>query len=97
MKRTVKAFVCLILAVFTVVSAVCFAPTAPALAATETLVVYNCADYLDLTLIEEFENYYKEVTGNNLKLVYSTYDTNETMYTEVSKGDSSIDIIVPSE
>lgn len=97
MKRTVKAFVCLILAVFTVASAICFAPSVPAMAATETLVVYNCADYLDLTLIEEFENYYKEVTGNNLKLVYSTYDTNETMYTEVSKGDSSIDIIVPSE
>lgn len=97
MKRTVKAFVCLILAVFTVASAICFVPSVPAMAATETLVVYNCADYLDLTLIGEFEKYYKEVTGNNLKLVYSTYDTNETMYTEVSKGDSSIDIIVPSE
>lgn len=97
MKKSVKTVVCCILAVFVAFSAICFAPAKPAYAATDTLVVYNCADYLDLTLIEEFENYYKEVTGNNLKLVYSTYDTNETMYTEVSKGDSNIDIVVPSE
>lgn len=97
MKKSFKILVVLVVAIISFSSVLGAVGGTIARADTETLVVYNCADYLDLSLIEEFEAYYKEVTGNTLKLVYSTYDTNETMYTEVSKGDSNIDIIVPSE
>lgn len=63
----------------------------------EELVIYNWADYMDLSVLDDFADYYEEITGNSLKIVYSNFDTNETMLTEVIKGDSKIDIMCPSE
>ena len=63
----------------------------------EYLVVYNCEEYIDPLMIEEFENYYQEVTGNSITVRYSTYDTNETMLTKVRNGDARIDVCVGSE
>ncbi len=63
----------------------------------EKLVVYNWADYIDPSNITLFEKYYKEKTGKDIEVVYSTFDTNETMMTEVTKGDSQIDLVCPSE
>lgn len=40
------------------------------------LVIYNCADYIDETLIKSFEKKY------DCKVDYFTYDTNETMYNQ---------------
>ena len=37
------------------------------------------------------------MTGKSIKIVYSNFDTNETMITEIIKGDSNIDLICPSE
>lgn len=42
----------------------------------QEIVIYNCADYIDETLIEEFEKEY------HCKVNYYTYDTNETMYNQ---------------
>jgi spermidine/putrescine transport system substrate-binding protein len=36
------------------------------------LKVYNWADYLDLDLIEEFEQWYEEQTGEPIKVMYET-------------------------
>lgn len=63
----------------------------------EELVIYNWADYMDLTILDDFAEYYEELTGNSINIVYSNFDTNETMLTEVIKGDSKIDIMCPSE
>lgn len=63
----------------------------------EKLVVYNWADYIDPANITLFEEYYKQKTGKEIEVVYSTFDTNETMMTEVTKGDSQIDLVCPSE
>ncbi len=63
----------------------------------ETLVIYNWADYMDLSVIDDFEAYYEELTGKSIEVVYTTFDTNETMLTEIIRGDSNIDIICPSE
>lgn len=63
----------------------------------EKLVIYNWADYMDLSVLEDFEDLYKEKTGKDIEVIYSTFDTNETMVTEITRGDSRIDLICPSE
>ena len=65
---------------------------------TDKLYVYNWENYIDLGIIkEDFPAYYKEVTGRSLEIVYTTFDTNETMMTKVLKGDANVDLICPSE
>ncbi len=65
---------------------------------TITLNVYNwgqnIADGSDDTLdiIAEFERRYP-----NIKVNYSTYDSNETLYTKLSNGGISVDVIIPSD
>ncbi len=61
------------------------------------LKVYNWADYMDLDLIPEFEKYYEKVTGEPVKIVYQTFDINETMLTEIEVGREDYDVVCPSE
>lgn len=63
----------------------------------ETLVVYNWEEYIDESVLEIFEEYYEEKTGKAISVVYSKYDTNETMLTKIMNGDASIDVMCPSE
>lgn len=58
---------------------------------TETLYVYNWGDYIDESVIGEFE---KE-TG--IKVVYDTFATNEDMYVKIKSGGSTYDLIFPSD
>lgn len=62
-----------------------------------TLKVYNWADYLDMDLIEEFEEWYQEQTGEEVKVVYQTFDINENMLTEIEVGHEDYDVVCPSE
>ncbi len=64
---------------------------------TDRLVIYNWEDYIDSDLLDEFAEYYEEVTGNSLEITYTTFDTNETMMTKVLKGDANVDLICPSD
>ncbi len=63
-----------------------------------TLNVYNwgqnIADGSDETLdiIAAFEEMYP-----NIKVNYSTYDSNETLYTKLSNGGITVDVIIPSD
>lgn len=61
------------------------------------LKVYNWADYLDLDLIEEFEQWYEEQTGESVKVIYQTFDINENMLTEIEVGHEDYDVVCPSE
>ena len=63
----------------------------------DTLVIYNWEDYIDTGLLDEFAAYYREVTGRNLSITYSTFDTNETMLTQVMRGETAVDVVCPSE
>ena len=63
----------------------------------DKLVVYNWEDYIDDGLLDEFSEYYRSVTGNTIDITYSTFDTNETMLTQVTKGETAVDVICPSE
>jgi putrescine transport system substrate-binding protein len=71
------------------------APTGAATAALDTdadkvLNVYNWSDYIDTTVLEDFE---KE-TG--IKVSYDVFDSNEVLETKLLAGSTGYDIVVPS-
>ena len=63
-----------------------------------TLNVYNWGQYISdgtdgtLDVIAAFEEAYP-----NIKVNYSTYDSNETMYTKLKNGGITVDVIIPSD
>ena len=63
----------------------------------DTLVIYNWEDYIDTGILDEFAAYYREVTGRKLDSTYSTFDTNETMLSQVTRGETAVDVVCPSE
>ena len=61
------------------------------------LKVYNWGDYIDEELIPEFEQWYEEQTGEPVKVVYQTFDINETMLSKIEKGHEDFDVVCPSD
>jgi len=61
------------------------------------LKVYNWGDYIDEDLISEFEQWYLEQTGEEVSVVYQTFDINETMLSKIEKGHEDYDIVCPSD
>ena len=59
--------------------------------ASTTLNVYNWGEYIDLSTLDEFT----ERTG--IKVNYTTYASNEEMYSKIVSGAASYDVIIPSE
>ena len=69
-----------------------------------TLNVYNWGEYISdgslgtLDVNAEFEKYCKEELGLNVNVIYSTYATNEDMYSKILSGAGSMyDIVIPSD
>lgn len=93
MNRTFTYFVCILMCAVLVFS---FAACETDGEQTDSLVVYNWADYI-YDYEEDFKEYYHSVTGKNIEITYVTFDTNETMLTKIMKGDSSVDVVCPSE
>ena len=58
---------------------------------TKVLNIYNVGDYIDESLIKKFE------TETGIKVLYETYDTNETMYQKVKSGSTNYDLVFPSD
>ena len=48
-------------------------------------------------VMDQFVDYWKAKTGEEIDYVYDTFDTNETMFNELQTGKTSYDIIVPSD
>ncbi len=62
------------------------------------LKVYNWADYIDEdVLIAEFPAWYKEQTGEDIRIIYQVFDINEIMLTRIERGHEDFDLICPSE
>ena len=61
------------------------------------LKVYNWSDYIDEPVIEEFEEWYEEQTGEPIRVIYQTFDVNETMLSKIEKGHEDFDVICPSD
>ena len=62
-----------------------------------TLKVYNWADYIDEAVLNAFPAWYKEMTGEDVEIIYQTFDINESMLTEIEVGHEDYDVICPSE
>ncbi len=68
-----------------------------------TLYVYNWGEYISDgsegtdNVNEMFEAWYFEKTGKRVKVNYSTYSSNESMYAKISSGSVSYDVIFPSD
>ena len=67
-----------------------FAIASPAIAQQKVVNVYNWSDYIDPKVLEDFT---KE-TG--IKVIYDTYDSNETLETKLLAGKTDYDVVVPS-
>lgn len=61
------------------------------------LKIYNWADYIGEGVLEDFQTYYKEQTGEDIRIVYQTFDINEIMLTKIEKGHEDFDVVCPSE
>ena len=61
------------------------------------LKVYNWSDYIGEGIISEFEQWYKEQTGEDITVVYQTFDVNETMLSKIEKGHEDYDVVCPSD
>jgi len=53
--------------------------------------VHNWGEYIDESIFDIFE----EETG--IKVNYSTFETNEALYSLLRRGGSNIDVIIPSD
>ena len=61
------------------------------------LKIYNWSDYMEESLIGDFEKWYEEQTGEKVKIVYQTFDINETMLSKIEKGHEDYDVVCPSD
>ena len=61
------------------------------------LKVYNWADYIDEELLDEFEVWYEEQTGEPVEIIYQTFDINETMLSKIELGHEDYDVVCPSD
>jgi spermidine/putrescine transport system substrate-binding protein len=61
------------------------------------LKIYNWADYIDEDLLQEFPEWYKEQTGEEIKIVYQVYDMPEVMYTKINMGKEDFDLVCPTQ
>ena len=64
---------------------------------SQILKVYNWSDYIDEEVIPEFEQWYEQQTGEKVKVIYQTFDINETMLSKIEKGQEDYDVVCPSD
>ena len=61
------------------------------------LKVYNWSEYIEPDVVSEFETWYQEQTGESVKVIYQTFDVNETMLSKIEKGHEDFDVVCPSD
>jgi putrescine transport system substrate-binding protein len=71
-------------------AALLLAAAGPASAQEKVVNVYNWSDYIDPKVLEDFTR----ETG--IKVIYDTYDSNETLETKLLAGKTDYDVVVPS-
>lgn len=57
----------------------------------KTVNVYNWGEYIDMSLLDEFEK------DTGIKVNYNTYESNEQMYSVLKQGGVSYDVVIPSD
>ena len=85
LKNTMKKFMAVAL-----VLVIGFSAFAGVKSKGNVLRIFNSGEYMDPELITQFEERY------NCKIIYETFDSNESMYTKLMSG-SKYDILIPSD
>ena len=62
-----------------------------------TLKIYNWADYIDEDVLVQFQEWYKEQTGEEVEIIYQLFDINEIMLAKIERGKEDFDVVCPSE
>ena len=92
MKKVIALLLCAVLTLG------CFTGAAAAKKNKVTLYVYNWGQYIaegdddSIDVIAAFEDAYP-----NIKVKYSTFDSNESMYAKLANGGITVDVIIPSD
>ncbi len=83
---------------FTLIVALCaIFGTTTAADRAHTLKIYNWADYIDEQVLVEFQQWYKEQTGEEVEVIYQLFDINEIMLAKIERGKEDFDVVCPSE
>ena len=80
-----------------IASLLCLASTAWAADRAHTLKIYNWADYIDESVLDDFKVWYKEQTGEEVEIIYQLFDINEIMLAKIERGKEDFDVVCPSE
>ena len=64
---------------------------------SNVLKVYNWSDYIAEGVLDDFKSWYKELTGENIDVIYMTFDVNEAMLSKIEKGHEDYDVVCPSD
>ncbi len=80
-----------------IASLLCLASSAWAADRAHTLKIYNWADYIDETVLDDFKVWYKEQTGEEVEIIYQLFDINEIMLAKIERGKEDFDVVCPSE
>lgn len=81
----------------------CVLMALPVSADEGTLNIYNWGEYLSYDdeecydVLVEFEKYYESTYGKSIKINYSEFDSNESLYAKIKNGVSGYDVIIPSD
>ncbi len=62
-----------------------------------TIRIYNCVDYIDEAVLDQFVEYFKEEHNEEINYIYDTFETNESMYNTLRTGKTSYDLCCPSD
>lgn len=85
MKKLFKLISCFVLVAMLAATAGCGGSS------QATLKVYNWGDYIDKSVIDDFQKKY------NIKVIYDEFATNEDMYVKLKAGGTDYDVAIPSD
>ena len=81
----------------TILCAICTAFSVGAADRAHTLKIYNWADYIDESVLDDFKVWYQEQTGEEVEIIYQLFDINEIMLAKIERGKEDFDVVCPSE
>ena len=81
----------------TILLALCAVLSVEAADREHTLKIYNWADYIDESVLDDFKVWYKEQTGEEVEIIYQLFDINEIMLAKIERGNEDFDVVCPSE
>ena len=62
-----------------------------------TIKIYNCVDYINEEVLDGFKDWFQENYGEEIEVVYDTFETNESMYNTLRSGKTHYDLCCPSD